>query len=501
MGEYTRVVTWHTTGHVPGPISLGLKNRHLQLIGIGGAIGAGFFLGSGAAISQAGPALLIAYVLTGAVIFLMMRALGEMTLAYPAAGSFSSYATQFIGPLVGFITGWSYWLACLLVGVAEMTGVGFLLHHWFPHLPQWIPALCAALLLYGINMRGVRSFGEMEYWLTMIKVATIVAVLLCGFAILLFKIGGLGKQAAISNLWARGGFLPNGMHGLLTALPLVIFSYGGIESIGLASAETERAAYTLPRAINGTLYRILLFYVGSFAVIMMLYPWNLLDPKQSPFVMVLAYAGFPAAANAVTFVAITALLSSCNTGLFGTSRMLHALASSGQAPARLRKLNDQNIPFLSLAVSGSILMFGVVLNYLIPDKILGYLLTMVAWLLLWVWSSIALSHLFYRRAAARDNSRHVIFRMPGSPYTNWAILLVMGVVAVMIAANGSSLITLYLLLSWIASLTLSYYYNRSRRLSEEPSRMQLPFTQTTCQANNPTLNSPDQNTKGAIEHA
>ena len=202
----------------------------------------------------------------------------------------------------------------------------------------------------------------------------------------------------------------------------------------------------------------------------MLYPWNLLDPKQSPFVMVLAYAGFPAAANAVTFVAITALLSSCNTGLFGTSRMLHALASSGQAPARLRKLNDRNIPSLSLAVSGSILMFGVVLNYLIPDKILGYLLTMVAWLLLWAWSSIALSHLFHRRAVARDKSQHVIFRMPGSPYTNWAILLVMAVIAVMIAAYGSSLITFYLLLSWIVSLTIAYYFNPSRTTQRRTSK-------------------------------
>jgi Amino acid permease len=169
MGEYTKVVIGQTTEDVPNPILLGLKTRHLQLIGIGGAIGAGFFIGSGVAISQAGPALLIAYILTGAVMFLMMRALGEMTLAYPAAGSFSSYATQFIGPLAGFVTGWSYWLACLLVGIAEMTGVGLLPHRWFPHLPQWIPALCAALLLYGINMRGVRFLGETEYWLTMIK--------------------------------------------------------------------------------------------------------------------------------------------------------------------------------------------------------------------------------------------------------------------------------------------------------------------------------------------
>ena len=465
MGEYPQA----DSTQAPEQISRGLKNRHLQLIGIGGAIGAGFFLGSGAAISQAGPALLIAYVLTGAVIFLMMRALGELTLAYPAQGSFSSYATQFIGPLAGFITGWSYWLSCLLVSIAEVTGIGLLLHHWFPHMPQWIPALCATLLLYGINMRAVKSFGETEYWLTMIKVATIVTVLLCGIAILFFKIGSLGKQAGVSNLWTHGGFLPNGLHGLLTALPVVIFSFGGIEVIGLAAAETERPAQTLPRAINGIFYRILLFYIGSFAVIMMLYPWNLLDPKESPFVLVLAHAGFPAAASAVTFVAITALLSSCNTGLFGTSRMLHALASSGQAPARLRMLNQRNIPSLSVTASGSILMLGVVLNYLIPDKILGYLLTMVAWLLLWAWSAITLSHLFHRRAVSKNSSADMSFRMPGSPYTNWMILLVIGVVAIMLAVYGSTRITFYILLSWVALLTAAYYFNASRQRNKTSS--------------------------------
>lgn len=303
----------------------------------------------------------------------------------------------------------------------------------------------------------------------MIKVATIVAVLLCGLAILLFKLGSLGKQAAVSNLWTHGGFLPNGLHGLLTALPLVIFSYGGIEVIGLAAAETERPEYTLPRAINGILCRILLFYVGSFAVIMMLYPWNLLNPKESPFVMVLAHAGFPAAASVVTLVAITALLSSCNTGLFGTSRMLHALASSGQAPARLRQLNQRNIPSLSVTVTGSILMFGVVLNYLIPDKILGYLLTMVAWLLLWAWSAISLSHLFHPRAVSKSNFTST-FRMPGSPYTNWAILLVIGVVAIMIAAYGSTRITFYILLSWLGVLTAAYHLTSSRRCKERASK-------------------------------
>jgi amino acid transporter, AAT family len=437
--------------------SRSLKKRHLQFMAIGGAIGAGFFLGSGVAINKAGPGVLIAYLLTGAVIFLIMRALGELTLAYPSSGSFSTYAAQFIGPLAGFITGWSYWLACMLIGIAEVTGIGILLHHWYPGVPQWIPALCITLLLYAINMRNAGSFGELEYWLSMIKVVTIVAVLLYGLAILFFRVGALGAGASVSNLWIHGGFLPNGLSGILTALPLVVFSFGGIEVIGLAASETDQPEHTLPRAINGVFYRILLFYVGSVAIIMMLYPWHLLDPKESPFVLVLARAGFPAAASIVTLVAISALLSSSNTGLFATSRMLHALSMSGQAPAQLQMLNRRKVPALSVSVSGGILMLGVALNYLIPDQIFSYALTMVAWLLLGAWGVIALAHLFYRRSASREMIARVGFRLPGAPYTNWLILLVIGVIGVMLAVHGGSRITLYILLSWFGCLIAAYY--------------------------------------------
>jgi amino acid transporter, AAT family len=179
-------------------------------------------LGFGVAIYKAGPAVLIAYLLTGAVIFLMMRALGELTLAHPVAGSFSGYAAQFIGQLAGFITGWSYWITCLLVSISEITGIGLLLHHWYPGLPQWIPAPCVTILLYAINMRAVTSFGETVYWLSMIKVATIIAILLYGSAIMYFRIVALGSQSGVSNLWTHGGFLPNGLSGVLAALPLVI---------------------------------------------------------------------------------------------------------------------------------------------------------------------------------------------------------------------------------------------------------------------------------------
>lgn len=459
---YARTVAVRPT-HVVEQTSHSLKNRHLQLMALGGAIGAGFFLGSGAAIGQAGPALLIAYLIAGAMIYLVMRALGELTLAYPSPGSFAAYATRFIGPLAGFITGWSYWLAFLLVGIAEITGIGLLLHSQYPGIPQWLPALCATLVLYTINMRTVKSFGESEYWLSMIKVVTIIAVLLCGLAILVFKIGDVGIHAHIANLWQHGGILPKGFSGLLAAVPLVIFSFGGTEVIGLAAAETDRPEHALPRAINGVFFRIILFYVGSIAVVMMLYPWNSLNPNESPFVSVLKQAGFAGAATTLTFVAISAFFSSSNTILYGSSRLLHALASSGDAPARFQTLNKRKVPYLSVTLSGAVLMLGVLLNYLIPDKIFGYLLSACVWIALWVWTAIMLCHFNYWRAHSKGSTSRVSFRLPGAPYTNWAIIQLIGVIAMLIATSGTTRVTFYVITLWLAILVTAYYAKGSTR--------------------------------------
>lgn len=424
---------------------------------LGGAIGAGFFLGSGAAISQAGPAILIAYIIGGAMIYLVMRALGELTLAHPSAGSFAAYTARFIGPRAGFITAWSYWLTLLLVALAEITGIGLLLHQWYPGVPQWIPALCATLVLYTINMSTVRSFGESEYWLSMIKVVTILAVLLCGFAILIFKIGDVGAHAHVANLWQHGGILPKGFVGLLAALPVVIFSFAGTEVIGFAAAEADQPERTLPRAINGVFLRIIFFYVGSLGMIMMLYSWDSLNPKASPFVLVLQQAGFTGAAGVVTFVAISALFSSSNTMLFASSRLLYALASSGDAPARLSRLNQRKIPSLSVTLSATILLFGVVLNYLIPDKIFGYLLSTTVWSALWIWTAIMLCHINYRRTLTNGSAAPGSYRLPGAPYTNWVILLLLGVISVLIATNSTTRVTCYVIGVWLTILVAAYY--------------------------------------------
>jgi L-asparagine transporter-like permease len=432
-----------------------LSARHIQFIAIGGAVGAGLFVGSGVAISRAGPALLVGYGAAGAMIFLMARALGELALWRPVTGAFSTYAHELLGRRVGFITGWSYWLVWVLVGIAEISATGVLMRHWFPELPQWIPALAAGAFLYGINLRAVESFGELEYWLSLVKVITIVGLLLCGLSILVFGWGAASQNAHVSNLWRYGGFFPNGWHGVLDALPVGLFAFGGLEIIGLTAAETENPQKALPRAINGVALRILIFYIGSLAMIMMLYPWNALDSSRSPFVLVLERLGFAGAADVINFVVITALLSSCNSGIFASSRMLQSLAETGSAPRSLSQLDRRRVPARSVSVCGGVLLLGVVFNYVVPDQIFGYLMAAVAALLMWTWAVIMLCHLAYRRKVARGEAPAVGFRLPLSPYSNYVVLLFFGAVAVLLALNSESRAAYYTTACWFSILLVA----------------------------------------------
>ena len=444
----------HLTGGSTA-LSHSLTTRHIQFIALGGAVGAGLFLGSGVAIARAGPALLIAYSAAGLVIFLMARALGELALFNPVAGSFSTYAHELLGRQAGFITGWSYWLMWVLVSTAEITGIGVLMRHWFPSLAQWIPALVAVGALYVVNIAAVKSYGELEYWLSLVKVLTIISLLLCGVAILTFGIGHAGEKAGMSNLWAYGGFFPHGWQGVLDALPVALFAFGGLEIIGLTAAETAEPDKSLPRAINGVAYRILIFYIGSLTMIMLLYPWNALDSTRSPFVMVLERIGFPAAAGLINFVVITAVLSSCNSGIFGSSRMLHSLALTGSAPAPLRIVSGRHVPRRCVTVCTLALLIGVLLNYLIPDRIFGYLMAAVSALLLWTWGVIVGCHLVYRRKVARGEATAVTFRLPGYPFSNWLVLGFIAIVAVLLAINQDTRLVYYSAGAWFALLLIA----------------------------------------------
>ena len=291
----------------------GLKDRHVQLIALGGAIGVGLFLGSGRAISQAGPGLIFAYAAAGVIIFFIMRALGELMLHRPVAGSFATYAEEYVSPFAGFATGWSYWFMWVVTGMAEITAVGIYTHYWFPDVPQWIPALVTLGVLYGVNLVAVKLFGELEFWFALIKIVAILALLVAGPLFLIFGSGEHAEAASVSNLWDHGGLFPTGMLGVVLALQMVMFAFQGVELLGVTAGEVEDPAKSLPKATNAVVWRILVFYIGALLVVMMLVPWTEFSAGESPFVMVFERMGLPAAALVINFVVITAAASSCNS--------------------------------------------------------------------------------------------------------------------------------------------------------------------------------------------
>ena len=338
----------------------GLKERHIQMIAIGGAIGVGLFLGSAKAIQQAGPSLLLAYAVAGVVIFLIMRALGELMLYRPVSGSFATYADEFVGPWAGFATAWTYWLMWVVIAMAEITAAGIYVQYWVPGLPQWVPALAALVVLLGVNLIAVGVFGEFEFWFAIIKVVTIIGMILLGLAIILLGISDLSHTASFSNLWSHGGFFPKGFSGPFLALQIVMFAFLGVELIGVTAGEAQNPEKTIPSAINKVIWRILIFYVGALTIIMSLVAWNHLNPSQSPFVVVFSRVGIPTAAGIVNFVVLTAALSSCNSGIFSTGRMLYTLAGFRQAPASLRKVSRHKVPAVGMMVSFVAMLGGVV---------------------------------------------------------------------------------------------------------------------------------------------
>ncbi|MEA5098058.1 MAG: amino acid permease [Burkholderiaceae bacterium] len=434
----------------------GLTNRHIQLIALGGAIGVGLFLGSAKAIHQAGPALLISYAVAGIALFFTMRALGELLIYHPIAGSFTTYAEEYIGRWAGFFTGWTYWFMWVVVGMAELTAIGVYVHYWFPNVPQWMPALAALIILTGVNLIAVKLFGEFEFWFALIKIFTIVSMILLGLGIILFGFSDLGSTASFSNLWSHGGFAPVGVIGVLLTVQIACFSYTGIELIGVTAGETAHPEEVLPMATNGVTYRILFFYIGTLIILMSLVPWDQLNPTTSPFVQVFDRVGIPAAGGIVNFVVITAAASSCNSGIFSTGRMLYTLAHFRQAPATFGKLNKRHVPATAILLSSACMLIGVVLNYLVPEEVFTYITSVVTVAAVWTWGIIIWSHLKYRHAVDKGLAKAVSYRMPGAPYSNWFVLVFLFVVVCFLGFEAETRVALYVAPVWFALLTIGY---------------------------------------------
>jgi amino acid transporter, AAT family len=437
-----------------------LRNRHIQLIALGGTIGVGLFLGSAQAIHKAGPALILTYVVAGVAIFFIMRALGELLTYRPVAGSFATYADEFCGPFAGFVTGWSYWFMWVLTAMAELTAIGVYVRFWLPAVPQWLPPLVALVVLYGINLFAVRVFGELEFWFALIKIVTILALILAGVGVIVFHFGDFGSHASFANLWSNGGFLPFGMMGVLLTLQMVMFAYSGVELIGVTAGEAENPAVVLPRATNGIIFRILLFYIGALVVIMALVPWDQLSPDTSPFVFVFQKLGIPAAASIINIVVITAASSSCNSGIFSTGRMLYSLACRGQGPRAFAALSSRNVPAAGIHVSAAVMLVGVFLNYVVPKHVFLWVTSVSLIGTLWTWGIIMVAHLGYRRAVSDGRVAAASFRMPGAPVVNYVVVAFLLFVTAMLWLQPDTRVALYVAPGWFALLAVGYFSSR-----------------------------------------
>jgi L-asparagine transporter-like permease len=429
-----------------------LMPRHITFMALGMAIGTGLFLGSASTIQIAGPSVLFAYMFGGLMIFIIMRALGEMAVHDPVAGSFSSYAHRYLGPFAGYVTGWNYWLLMVGVGMAESTGVGIYMKLWFPHVDQWVWVFGSVLMIGSLNLMAVKVYGEMEFWFTMIKVVTVVLMILGGAGMIWLGWGNGGHALGLSNLWSHGGWFPKGVMGTVLALPVVVFSFGGIETVGMAAGEASQPERTIPRAVNSVLWRILIFYVGALFVIMAIYPWDQLTTQSSPFVTTFDKLGIAQAAGIINFVLITAALSGFNSTTFSGSRMLYSLANKGQAPAMLAKVSAQGVPIRGVLVSLACLMVGVVLNYELPKNIFLMMMSILSFNTIWTWSMVLIAHFSFRRRFGKT-----AFPLRGWPLTSAICLAFMLFVLVMLGYDPGTRVALYVGLGWVALLTVAYF--------------------------------------------
>ena len=373
----------------------GLKNRHLQMIALGTAVGTGLFYGSTATIAMAGPAVSLSYLTGGIIIFLIVRMLGEMSVEEPVSGSFSYYAAKYWGKFPGFLAGWNYWFLYILVSMAELSAVSIYLGYWFPDLPKWIGVLACLIIITVINLVKVSAYGEIEFWMAFIKIAAIIGMILLGSYYI--AIAPLPFPQNFGNLWIHGGFFPKGAEGFIMSLAPVMFSFGGIELIGIAAGEAENPGKTIPRAINQVIYRILIFYVGTMIVLMTLWPWNEVGKEASPFVQIFEGVGLNTAANILNFVVLTAAISVYNSAIYSNSRMLYGLAKSDNAPKFFEKLSRRGVPVNGILVSSGITLLAAVLNYLLPDEAFMYMMSIVTGAVVISWVMIVLTHLKFRQ--------------------------------------------------------------------------------------------------------
>ena len=452
----------------------GLTNRHIQLIALGGAIGTGLFLGIGPAAVLAGPSVIFGYAIAGIIAFFIMRQLGEMVVNEPVSGSFSHFAYKYWGPFAGFASGWNYWILYILVSMSELTAIGIYVQFWWPEIPLWASSLFFFLVINALNLGSVKMFGEAEFWFSIIKVIAILAMIVFGTYLLISGTGG--EQATISNLWNNGGFFPkgwlsgnsgNGFQGLLAAMALIMFSFGGLELIGITAAEAENPEKNIPKATNQVIYRILIFYVGALIILFSLSPWENITDKSSPFVMVFENLNtidvnlfgktIPFSkiiANVLNIIVLTAALSVYNSSVYSNSRMLYGLAEQGNAPKFLKKLSKNHVPIMAILVSSFFAAICILINKIIPESAFHVLMSLVVSSLVINWIMISITHLKYRQQKDIEKTK-TLFPSFLYPISNYICLVFLLGVLVIMWFTGLK-ISVELIPIWMIFLYISY---------------------------------------------
>ncbi|CCG86379.1 proline-specific permease ProY [Erwinia piriflorinigrans] len=440
----------------------GLSTRHIRFMALGSAIGTGLFYGSADAIRMAGPGVLLAYLIGGVAAYIIMRALGEMSVNNPQASSFSRYAQDYLGPLAGYITGWTYCFEILIVAIADVTAFGIYMSVWFPDVPHWIWVLSVVLVIGAINLATVKVFGEVEFWLSLFKVATIIVMIVAGIGIIFWGIGNGGQATGISNLWTHGGFIPNGWIGVVLSLQMVMFAFGGIEIIGITAGEAKDPAVSIPRAINTVPLRILVFYVGTLFVIMSIYPWNQVGTDGSPFVLTFQHMGIAAAAAVLNFVVITASLSAINSDVFGVGRMLYGMAEQGHAPKVFTTVSEKGIPWVTVLAMMLAMLVAVYLNYLMPEKVFLVIASLATFATVWVWIMILFSQIAFRRTLTTEQQKELKFALPGGSLTAAIGIVFLAFIIGLIGYFPDTRVSLYAGCAWIVLLLVSWQWVKRR---------------------------------------
>lgn len=418
----------------------------MEMISLGGAIGVGLFMGASSTIKWTGPSVLLAYIFVGVILYIVMRALGEMLYVDPGTGSFADYASEHVHPIAGYLAEWANVFQYIVVGISEVVATTEYLRFWWKGTSDWAAGVIIILFLLVANLASAKAYATLEFWFAMIKVVTIILMILLGFAVILFGFGNGGHPVGFSNLWSHGGFFTGGLKGFFFSMAIIVGSYEGIELIGISAGEVSDPHKAIVKSVKSVLWRILIFYVGAIFVIVTIYPWNKLDSIGSPFVTTFAKVGITTAASVINFVVLTAALSGANSGIYSSSRMLYKLAHEGEAPKTFGHVSKRIVPSHAIIGITSGIFIGFMLNVLAQflNKSLANVFVivysssvlpgMVAWFV------ILLAELRFRKKNP-DLMKNHPFKLPLYPYSNYFALIMLVVIVIFMFINPETQIS------------------------------------------------------------